>query len=73
MTLKRVVCGMLGAGAVIALSAPAASAAKGGEPQFNSCGVGRSNSEAARADQTRPGASEYREVPPVEFGCTGKG
>ena len=72
MVMRRIVGAALTAAAVVAVTAPTAYADKGGFPQQDSCGVGRTSSQVGRADPTRPGNSEIRDLPPVAFGCTGR-
>jgi hypothetical protein len=67
--MKRAFVGAALFVAAFAVNAPVAHADRGGLPQENSCGLGRVLSEEARAEQTRPGASEIRDFPPNE--CRG--
>ena len=63
---------MVAGGLMAALAAPA-SADKGGNPPFASCGIGRDIAHEAIADTTSPGATEASHVKPAEVDCTGKG
>jgi hypothetical protein len=67
----------LGCAAGICLSlgfttAPALADA-GGAPHggLSSCGMGQAEAHEFKAQGARPGASEIKEYPPVEYGCTG--
>ena len=55
---------------MLAIGTPAY-AAKGGNPNEASCGLGRDLAQAGIANQAGPGASEEARVPPASIGCTG--
>ena len=67
-TKKVVTTGIAAIALALVVPAPAG-AGKGGESNPDSCGIGRPGSQELRADQTRPGASEIRDLPPDE--CNG--
>jgi hypothetical protein len=67
---KRLI--VVAAAALVGLGASSpALADAGGVSHQGSCGLGKSFAQAAIADPTSPGATEYALVPPGEFGCTG--
>ncbi len=77
MFLREKVAVLVAAAMMLVVVASPALADKGGVPNERGCGVGKDFSAELREDRNpqqyspQPGASEVRDLPPSEAGCTG--